>query len=58
MRNLLAAAPLALSLVGRAHAGAYSDNTTDMFVSPPTAVAHRVWSLECDPADGGDFTSS
>ena len=55
MRNFLAAAPLTLTLVGPAHAGAYSDNTTDMFVSPPSMVTHRVWSLECDPANGGSY---
>jgi hypothetical protein len=55
MRNLLAAALLALTLVGPAYAGAYSDNTTDMFVSPPSMVTHRVWSLECDPANGGSY---
>ena len=55
MRNLLAVAPLALTLVGPAHAGAYSDNTTDMFVSRPSVVTHRVWSLECDPAEGGSY---
>ena len=55
MRNFLAAAPLALALVGPAHAGAYSDNTSDMFGSPPRVVTHRVWSLECDPAVGGAY---
>jgi hypothetical protein len=55
MRNLLAAASLALILVDPAYAGAYSDNTTDMFVSPPSMVTHRVWSLECDPANGGSY---
>jgi hypothetical protein len=54
MRKLLAAALLATSLAGSANAGAYSDNTTDMS-SPPRVVTHRVWSLECDPAEGGPY---
>ena len=38
MRNLLIAALLALPLAGPANAGAYSDNTTDMFAG---AAARR-----------------
>ena len=55
MRNLLAAALLALPLAGPANAGAYNDNTADMYALPPRAVMHRAWSLECDPADGGPY---
>lgn len=55
MRNLLLAALFALPLTGPAHAGAYSDNTADMYASPPRIVTHRVWSLECDPAEGGPY---
>jgi hypothetical protein len=56
MRNLLAAALFALPLAGPANAGAYSDNTADMFASPPPrVVTRRVWSLECDPANGGPY---
>jgi hypothetical protein len=56
MRNLLAAALFALPLAGPANAGAYSDDTADMFAAPPPrVVTHRVWSLECDPANGGPY---
>ena len=55
MRNLLVAALFALPLAGPAYAGAYSDNTADMYASPPRIVTHRVWSLECDPANGGPY---
>lgn len=55
MRKLLAAALVATSLAGPANAGAYSDNTSDMYASPPRIVTHRVWSLECDPANGGRY---
>lgn len=55
MRNLLAEALFALLLAGPANAGAYSDDTADMFASPPRVVTDRVWSLECDPANGGPY---
>jgi hypothetical protein len=51
----VAAALVALPVAGPANAGAYSDNTTDIFVSPPRIVTHRVWSPECDPANGGPY---
>ena len=56
MRNFLAAVLFALPVAGPANAGAYSDNTTDMFAPPPPRiVTHRVWSLECNPATGGSY---
>ena len=36
-------------------AGDSSSNTSDMYASPPRIVTHRVWSLECDPANGGPY---